>query len=233
MAGANRFATLFCAILLAAAASAAGETPTLVPDSFNPSEGRPLREREWLEYLVAFPVDPLENSLKTNPVPPPDLPRAPLDPALPGTGEFAFQPAFDPPEAWLALPLRLQIIRVEEEGCQVRITFDGTGRNVFLPLRRPHWATLFRYEAPQPEDESGIHRIGDAEYPVTVTRRRGSRGGFVRLSSGELPFGLARFASEDVDISLVAMGEGEPPPFPLPNAERNVIPRPGMLYRDE
>lgn len=231
MARANRALSILAAFCLAATL-AAGETPVFVPDSFNPSAGRMLQVGEWVEYLVAFPIDPLENSLAPNPVPPPVSEAVEPDPGLPTVGEFPFQPVFDPPEAWLALPLRLEVIRVDEEGLQVRLTFEGMGRNVFLPLRKPDWGPPFRYEAPQPEDTAAVHVIAGVEYRVTVTRRRDPRGGYVRLGSPDLPFGLARFATENVDIALVGMGEGQPPAFPLAGTG-DMSPPPGVLYKDE
>ncbi|MCC8189300.1 MAG: hypothetical protein LIP77_01515, partial [Planctomycetes bacterium] len=42
---------------------------------------------------------------------------------------------------------------------------------------------------------------------------------YVRLASPALPYGIARFATEDVDVILVALGDGPPPAeFPLPLA---------------
>lgn len=214
----------------------AGEMPVSVTDSFNLLEGRPLREGDWLEYRIAFPVDPLENSLSPNRIAPHDDGHIPMDAAFPGVpsgSDRSTQPAFKPPAAWRVLPLRVEVMLVEEEGCRIHLTLNGLAGDVFLPLRRPESPSPFRYEAPQAEDATGIHIFGDTEYPVQIIRRQDPRGGFVRLSNPDLPFGLARFATDNVDLSLVGMGKGAPPGFPLPETEVHLVPAPGLLYRDE
>ncbi len=215
---------LFLSAPFAAAGAEAASTPAAaleVPDVFDPSSARKPRPGEWLEYLVAFPADPLENSLSPRPAP-----TAAAETAGAG-GEYLA--AFNPPQAWRALPLRLVMRRVGDDSCQASLTFAGETRDVTIPFSRERPAAVFHYPAPQPIDRKRLHRLNGRPLEVDMARRRGGEYGFVRLSSPDIPFGLVRFATENLDLVLVGMGDSPPPDFPLPAAEA-VEPPPGALY---
>lgn len=198
--------------------------------AFGSGSSRKPSPGEWLEYLVAYPADPLENELRPDPAP-----------ALPANADdadnfvalddetFIVKPSFEPAAAWRALPLRLEIIRPDNDGLRARMTFEGESREVLLPFTAPKIASEFHYEEPQPATERAVHRIGDRVYEVEATRRPAEQYGFVRYEHAELPFGLARFATESVDLILVGMGSGPPPPFPL-RLREPVQPPPGRLF---
>ncbi len=222
-------------LLLCLAAAPAGEpagysaaaAPLEVPDLFDPASAKRPKAGEWLEYLVAIPVDPLENSLAPKPIPPPAA-------ALPGepAQEYPYQAAFNPPRAWRTLPLRLVVRRIGDDSCQAAVTFAGETRELTLPLAPEPAGAAFRYPAPQPTDRKTVHNLNGRPVEVEITRRQGNGYGFVRLSGPDIPFGLARFASENLDLILVGAGHGTPPPFPLA-VNGGVNPPPGLLYVTE
>ena len=209
--------------------SPAADAGAAVPDVFNPGAARHPRAGEWLEYRVAYPADPLENSLDPNPAVPPSATASGQEGS--DTEVAGIHPMSAPPAAWRVLPLRLEILAVEEGGCRVATTFAGVTREVFMPLTVTGDGAEFHYNAPQPQDGTGTHRVSGTDYPVAVTRRHGDGYGFVRLSNPDLPFGIARFATADVDLILIGAGEGHPPAFPLPDDDA-ANPPPGMLYHD-
>lgn len=216
-------------LLVLAAPAAAGDPGESVPDIFDPAAGRRPAVGEWLEYLVAYPADPLENRLGPHPLPPPAGKKPPPKTRVVGPGLIIDEPVFEPGGAWRALPLRLIVREREENGYRVTMTFAGTARDLFLPATRPEKPAEFRYEPPQPEPGNARHRVGDNDFEVRVTERRGRRSGFIRYFHPDLPFGIARFATADLDLILVATGTGEPPPFPAALAEAP-NPAPGALY---
>ncbi len=201
---------------------------------------RPLRPGEWLEYLISYPADPLEYSLQNiESAPPPPAPAEPEGETAGGTDESAyteeiyFEPSFEPPVVWHSVPLRLEVRAVEEDSVQVWMTLDSSSADVRIPLAPdPTGNADVFYDEPQPPVTTDQYRVGDKPFAVQVVRRHAPNLGFVRLSSPDLPFGLARFATNTVDIALVGMGEGDPPAFPLPHPD-NLTPAPGALYRPE
>lgn len=225
------FPTLLFAISLPLSAVDSGIGVT---DVFDPASGRRPIVGEWVEYLVCHPVDPLENSLSPNPIAPPPESDANAAEPLVIDGNVIFPPIAEPPVSWRALPLRLVFVGREEDGYRVAMTFAGETGEYLLPAR-PRAAGSgqeFRYKTPQSDPGVARHLVGDLEYEVTVTERRGDTHGFVRYFHRDLPFGIARFATADVDIILVGMGESTPPAFPLalPAPPR---PSPGALYTKE
>lgn len=222
-------AMLFVSLTAGAAVPAA----ELVPDLFDPGRARRPYIGEWLEYVVCYPVDPLENSLSPNPLSPPGKAAGVAGGASGGgVGDFVFEPRFEPPAAWRRVPLRLEIVQVGEEGFRALLRFGGLRREVSLPLRAyDEGEAEFVYEAPQPEDVRRAVIVGDEEFVCTLTRRRAGGYGFARLSHSDLPFGLARFATRYVDVILVDRGVGLPPDFPS-RLGRGVDPEPGLFFEE-
>ncbi len=214
-------------------ASAAGPDLT---DVFDFSQATRPRPGDWLEYLVAFPADPLENSLRSRPgassAGVPEGAPGNAVPAVPGDGTVDFdavariRPEFEPPAAWRGVPVRLEIREVFPDGCNADVSFAGERVSVRLAAGNGAQAE-FHYDAGGEAERS--LRIGDREYTVRELRRAGSDYGFVRWFSAEVPFGLVRFATEHVDIQLVAMGWGAPPDFPV-RLVGGIAPALGSLY---
>lgn len=217
-------------------ASAADDAGALrgVPDIFDATAARRPAAGEWLEYLVAYPVDPLENRLHPRPLPPP--PASSPAPAAETGGQPDpigdhpdFIPVFEPPAVWRSVPLRLEVLGTEDDGTlRVRMTFAGTTQETALPLPARAEDDPYQYDHPQPEDGRTVHRLVGGEVEVTVRARRGDGYGFVRHYNRDLPFGIARFATPDVDLILIGYGTGEPPAFPLAGQPE---PAPGTLYQ--
>ena len=93
---------LFAASLSRAGEDAAAGTVLEAPDLFVPGSGRSPKAGEWLEYRIAFLVDPLENNLSKEPLPPASSSHAELpDPSgreEETTGRWVS--AFWPPAVW-------------------------------------------------------------------------------------------------------------------------------------
>ncbi|MDR2391670.1 MAG: hypothetical protein LBE84_08340, partial [Planctomycetota bacterium] len=136
-------------VLFVAFSAPAGEDSAVgaileVPDLFVPGSGRPPKAGEWLEYRISFLVDPLENNLS----------REPLQPISPNLAESSAPPeggtadqwisAFEPLPVWQILPLRLEILSVDEEVCQARLAFAGTVAESSMPLK-PEPTAPFHY----------------------------------------------------------------------------------------
>ncbi|MDR1535226.1 MAG: hypothetical protein LBU64_09045 [Planctomycetota bacterium] len=223
-------------ILFLAAASPAGETDPLaslanIPDSFLPGSGKPPRAGDWLEYRIAFPIDALERNLSPGLAPvPPEEGSAP-SPAPEEENQGDWESAFNPPISWRSLPLRLEIIRVEGDNCRLRIVFAGLAREMDQSLALLPNPPAFFYSPPQPPDAKVIHRAGRLSLEGIKTSRREPGRGFVRISSPEIPFGLLRFATEDLDLVLVGAGRGLSPSFPLPDGDK-IDPPLGRLYEE-
>ncbi len=200
---------------------------------------------QWLEYRVAFPVDPMENALGGNPLPPLKqeepirIQIAPQNDKQKGKGKeteyYIVQPDFDPPVAWRVLPLRLEIREISIEGIRIFITLAGYSHTVTIDhasdTSLDRFISKFYYDPPQPEDKTLSYRLGDSDYELTVVQRNHDRYGFVRWFSPLVPFGMVRYATADVDLALVAWGEGKAPDFLLDEviAER-LQPPLGLLY---
>lgn len=192
---------VFLACLVAATARLCGaDSPS---DAAAAGAVRPPRAGEWAEYVVAFPLDPLEASL---------APSSPFAPAAPDLG-LAISPRLDPPVAWRARPVRLEVGRVDETGYQAFVTYEGVRRETYLPLRKPSARDADGGREKVLSAET--HRLANRDLDVSVERGEGPEGWFVRLTADEVPFGLARFANENVDLLLVGYGTGKPPAFPL------------------
>lgn len=207
-------------------AAVAAEIPG-TGDLFDVSAARRPRPGEWLEYLVSYPVDPLENRLDPNPVPPPGA-----DAGFAVVPEFFTRPDFEPAVAWRGLPLRLVVLGSDDEAVRARLYFGDRQQDIALPLRSSGPKAGFIYDFPAPDPEWRQFRLNNLYYEVRFERRRAGDSGFARLTSPELPFGLARFATPDVDVVLVGMGEGEAPEFPLAAADP-VEPPLGLFYVDD
>lgn len=214
---------LFLLLLAFTMPAHASDSALGVPDVFDPSVAKAVTAGQWLEYRVAYQVDPLENSLSTKPLLPEDA--GTVDPV---TG-VPMRPAYEPAPVWRVLPLRLEVRRVEENGIQVVMRFEDQVQDLFIVSKRGGEPADFHYEAPQPEEKTYFHSVGTNRYDVAVTRRHSPGYGFVRWASPDLPFGLARFATENLDLILVGMGEGDAPEFPLADTAV-VLPPPGHLY---
>lgn len=216
---------LLCLVLIAVLAYSAAAGDGLAA-AFG--GGRAPRPGEWMEYLVAFPVDPLENSLRPDPAAPPRN-----GDREPGVDDWAFiEPVFEPEIAWRVLPLRLETREVDAEGFNAVLTFGGATRRVRILFADGEPRAEFHYEDPQPQPAVETVRLGEDEIRVETVRRRAERHGFARQSNSELPFGLFRFASEDLDLVLVAAGWGRPPDFPA-RSPAPVDPPPGMFYVED
>lgn len=224
--------------MLALAAGVQAGDPGAAPpalalgDAFDPAAVRRPKAGEWLEYLVAIHADPLENNLSAPPAPAPAAPPLPNRPEAESYGrEHPYLAAFNPPTVWKVLPLRLEIREVSGDSCRVAMTFGDEVRTLTLPLAVDPAGAAFRYDPPQPLDRKSVHQVNGRRLEVDLIRREGRNYGFARLSSAELPFGLARFATADVDVILIGTGTGTPPAFPLA-AQGAVDPPPGAFYTD-
>lgn len=183
---------------------------------------------DWLEYVVAYPVDPLENSLRPIPLPSPLMPRehdpeheSQASPDAPVSRFSPVLPEFEAPTVWRTLPLRVSIAGRADGGFNVIVNLDGNSSSVILPFASARQPT-------GDPDGTANQKIGDMLYNIQVFRDSDPETGFIRHVSEELPFGLARFATPYVDVILVDMGSGEEPPFPSTRVA--VSPPPGTLW---
>lgn len=238
-----RVVSLLCLIVaLAGRVPAGDELPPAesaagpdVADVFDFSRAVRPRPGDWVEYHVAFPADPLENSLRTDPALIPGIEAndsgAAGDAADAEVFDFhslaLLQPVFEPPAAWRIVPVRLEIREVGDDGCNAEVVFAGERRTIRLSAADHGARAEFHYDAGSEADRRV--RIGGDEYGVREVRRTGSGYGFVRWFSDQVPFGTVRFATGHVDVQLVGVGRGSPPDFPLRLSE--VIEPPlGVLY---
>lgn len=214
-----------------------------VPDPFVPGSGRRPNPGEWLEYRVAFLVDPLEDDLAASIKKKADSGERADGSSASESREQApdsemdydflanrrWQSAFEPPRIWRSLPLRLEVLRTEKEFTRVRMTFAGTAGEFNLPFSSQSGEFEFEYPYPQPQGAKVSHRLGNVTLEAEQTSRFGNGYGFVRLTNPDAPFGLLRFATPDVDLILVGFGDGIPPAFPLSSGDL-ADPPPGRLY---
>ncbi|MCD8139127.1 MAG: hypothetical protein LUE17_05010, partial [Planctomycetaceae bacterium] len=186
-----------------------------VADVFDPSRARPPRPGEWLEFRLAFRADPLEHSLSPDRGEIAPTARQPQRITREG-GEYEFfVPHFEPDRVWRVVPLRIEVREVEENGCNVVMTFAGRSATFFMARKggpagvdEPQPETDWFYDPDLSHDTTRTARIGDHTYEVEETRRESERHGFVRWFNREIPFGILRFATPDLDIALVGMGMG-------------------------
>ncbi|MCC8179989.1 MAG: hypothetical protein LIP23_03635, partial [Planctomycetes bacterium] len=136
------------------------------------------------------------------------------------------QPQFDAPVAWSCSPLRISIRQAVEGGFEATLHIDDTVHQVFLPMPpvqpsqadTPAGADGNEAEQsvpPQPGQPARSQRIGEEMLAVEVEESDDAGGRYVRYLNPELPFGLARFASPDVEVILVGAGSPPEPDFPL------------------
>lgn len=253
---------IYCLILTTTAAGETLPVQTLlaVPGAKMPRAG------EWIEYVVAFPLDPLEYSIRAQSTAGNGDAPAIAEDADAAPSANAPHPVFDPPTAWGSNNLRLEILKVVDQGCQARMTYNGIRHEVFLPLAPPpegvagqpqpsgpstpdmdvsgdapidnnHLADIFddstqpasAAQANEPEHTRGKHWLGDFAVDVDIERSGDPHTGYTRMTSPEVPFGLARFANDYLDLILVGKGLGLPPEFPYPDIR--IQPSPGKLHR--
>lgn len=202
----------------------------VVADVFDAGRARMPKPGEWLEYRVAFLADPLEHGLR------PDRGETVLSGRRPMrvTGgeneEFVFfVPHFESDRVWRVAPLRLEVREVTDGGCNVVTTFAGESHEFFLARGDGAGEAAFDYDADASSDGVVTVRLGERDYEVEETRRVSERYGLVRRFSEEVPFGVVRFATPDVDLALVGMGMGRAPDFPL-EAPAEIVPALGLLY---
>ncbi len=228
----NVFSGVLLLVLLltapAAAADADGADSPVPLNFFDASRAPKPFPGQWIEYRIGYPADPLENSLQPDPA------------ALPNSGDRGevvaledgyeiYKPSFDPGASWLVLPLRIEVRQVTPEGCNVFLTFDGASRQFFLAAGGKEQEEP-RYDAPAEDaDRRMFVTMGGEEYEVEMIRRDGDGYGFVRYFSPEVPFGVFRFATENVDLVMVGFGQGRPPDFPLA-LDAPIDPPVGLLY---
>lgn len=217
-----------------------------IADLFNPAAARRPTAGEWLEYRVAFPVDPLENSLRTDPASLPGMEAAAQTgsdapagngPPAEAYAEYAYEyipPIFEPAESWRIIPLRLEIQESDAKGCNAILVYGKGREEVYLPAAQHGAEPDFLYDNDGGGSKQLSVRIGGADYAVDETRRSGIGYGFVRWVAAEAPFGVVRFATAHVDLMLVGQGNDtrSAPDFPLRTMDA-IAPALGHLYRPE
>lgn len=226
------FSCIVMSVCVLASLSFGGELPALPANAFDVSRAKKPGPGDWLEYRIAFPVDPLENSLSPNPAATPLREGGAVLDIDGDTTVFIPEPSFEPSVAWRAVPLRLEIQDVLGGGCAAAVRFANETVRVSIPFFVEPPKVEFRYD-PVPGDavpERATVDLNGAPLPVEVIRRTGDGGGFVRYFSPEVPFGVVRFATENVDMILVGSGNGAPPPFPLDTSDMTIHPLPGLLH---
>lgn len=229
---ARRFALLILAVVvMAAAGRAADEGVDGVAGALSETPGRRPRPGEWMEYRVAFPIDPLENLLAARPAAPPVREGGGMPaPAGEDAGWGAIRPMVEPETAWRVLPLRIEMREMDDDGFNAEVTFAGMTRQVRVPASDPGPKADFHYDDDkQPSPPKTVVRLGDRDVLVETVTRRADGYGFTRQTNPELPFGLFRFATGNVDLILVGTGYGRPPDFPLPEPEA-IRPPSGTLF---
>ncbi len=199
---------------------------------FDPGSAVAPRPGDWFDYLVAYPVDPLENSLRSEPLSAPAGNRTQtLDELSPDEEYFFFVPNFEPETAWKSVPLRLELREVEDDGINAIVTFAGKSHPTRLVKPDPNGdRPEFPFDPPQPEPERLEVTVGAATLTVDAVHRVHDEYGFVRWTAPEVPFGLVRFAGENLDMILIDFGRGTAPDFPqTPRAAPS--PPLGALYK--
>lgn len=218
-----------CRLVAADAPNADADINPLPANFFDAARAPKPVPGEWIEYRVGFPVDPLENSLRPDPALLPGVSASPEVAEL-LDGYTLYKPSFEPAASWRVLPLRIEIRQVTQDGCNVFLTFAGTSHQFFLPSNRGGAEGEVYYDKPNEGDDKRIFvKMGGEEYEVEMIRRMGDGYGFVRYFSPELPFGVFRFATGDVDLVMVGHGRGRPPQFPLA-VDTPIEPPLGRLY---
>lgn len=195
---------------------------------------KPPAPGQWIEYRLAFPVDPLENSLRPDPLPQPHVGAGGIPPggAVEVDGEFYIRPSFEPATAWQVLPLRLEIQTVDSLGFTAVLLFEDGRQPLHFPIETGDARGEFHYDADREQNRAVTVRLDNGEYQALATVRRAGEYGYARIAGDDAPFGLFRFANENVDLVLVGMGTGTPPPFPL-NPTEPVTPPPGLFYQQQ
>lgn len=204
---------------------APGQTPVVAITARAPRVG------EWMEYRIAFPVDPLENSLRADPAPQPQVGDGRLtgEDVVEVDGEYYIRPTFEPGTAWRTLPLRLEIESVDALGFEAFLTFESKRGKYHFPIEGGLPGGEFVYDPQKDMERHVAVSLNGTEYEATATIRHGENFGFARMAGEDAPFGLFRFATAHVDLVLVGMGADEPPPFPL-NLEEAITPPIGLFY---
>ncbi|MDR1612208.1 MAG: hypothetical protein LBT97_05420 [Planctomycetota bacterium] len=197
---------------------------------------------DWLEYRLAFPVDPLEDSIRrdigSGEEEAESSSAAPTPGESDGGGDGAskssahlFEPRFQPETRWNAMPLRLEILGAEPDAVRVMLTLPGFAHETSVPLGGMAGTGVRHSEigmAAIRDRQERRHTVGRREYPVFMERLDDPEKGYIRLVSSELPFGFARFASPHCDLILVDMGGFPAPAFPVQDVP--VAPPPGKLF---
>lgn len=261
------FLTPFMAMAEERPAAGTGELP------FSAVRGARLpKAGEWLEYVIAFPVDPLEKSIRDFIAPAAPSNNATSSPEPLASGESTplskiyvidREPVFETPADWYSMRLRLEITSVELDGCHAVMRYENRQDVVVIPFDVDPTGDkpiVEETEDPSGDDDDvrgdapvdpaqldelfpGIgdeeerqeasirefssHWIGNRSISVEIERGGDMLAAFVRLSSRDVPFGVVRFATTDVDFVLVDHGVGIAPDFPLP--EIHIEPEVGKL----
>lgn len=269
----RRFAALL--LFLIPFMAIAGERPALGTGElpFSAIRGARLpKAGEWLEYVIAFPVDPLEKSIRDFIEPTAPSNNAPSAPEPLASGEntplsqiyvIDREPVFEAPADWHSMRLRLEITSVDQDGCHAIMRYENRQDVVVIPFdvdptgekpiideteEPPADEDDVRGDAPvdpaqldelfsgiideeeRPEAsvrEFSSHWVGNRSISVEIERGGDMLEAFVRLSSRDVPFGVVRFATTDVDFVLVDHGVGIAPDFPL--SEIHIEPEVGKL----
>ncbi|MCC8164575.1 MAG: hypothetical protein LIQ31_00135 [Planctomycetes bacterium] len=217
--GARRRAVLCLAVVLCGLTWVAGSVhgaDAVLGGLFDPAGAVEPRPGDWFDYLVAYPVDPLENSLRPEPLSAPLSDRTPTLDDLPADEEYYFfVPNFEAETAWKSVPLRLELREIDADGINAIVTFAGKSYPTRLLKPDPESERPdFPFDPPQPEPERLDVTVGAATVTVDAVHRVHDEYGFVRWTSPDVPFGLVRFAGENVDIILIDYGRGAAPDFP-------------------
>lgn len=211
---------LSCVFLCVGAVVAADAPP--VADMLASSGGPVPVPGQWMEYRIAWPADPLEDQLS----------RPQLPPADPEAEPAPIVPVFEPPPVWQVMPLRLEITDRTADQLVARMRVDTRTYTVTLPLAGAPADEAFARDAKQEgQTEEGAFALGDTLYASRTVRTGTHYGSIVRVLCPDVPFGLARVASADVDLVLTAFGmAADAPPFPI-NAPQPQPPFGGLYTR--
>lgn len=220
-----------------------------------PPAAKPLQAGEWAEYLVAYPADALESLLRSQatgeagaafipdpgvssgmPIPTPETvwTTVPLRLEFRRGTERGFIARMTHPGGMAEVEIPLQSVPLASPDAAGPAPADDMDSERFDGLSSDDGAA-----APDENDGGSqsspegritareVIRLDDRDIDVDVETVSEPIGTYVRWTNPDLPFGLARLATPNVDMILTGWGLGTPPPFPLDAARIN--PPPGKL----